>query len=467
MRSVRLVLMSGGSGKRLWPMSSDVRSKQFLRILRDDSSESISMLQRIWSQLGKAELQEITHICAARSQLEIIEEQVGSAEFIEEPSRRDTFPAVSLATLFLSEVLGVSDEEIVVIMPIDSHVEDGFFSQLYDLPTVLADSGADFVLMGVRPSEPTSKYGYIRLADSRFLLSGQTKWVMVESFVEKPRRVEAQRLISEGALWNCGVFCFRVGYLKKLLQEKGIPTSYEKFSEQFESLPKKSFDYEVVEKAHSIAVCHYEGMWGDLGTWGTLSKQITDDFIGKGKQYECKNTHVINELGIPLVAMGLHNVMIVSTPDGILVADKDISANIKDVVGSFKGRPMFEERRWGSYRVMDYQKLSDGMEVLMRWIELHPGHNLSYHKHERRAEMWTVIGGIGEVILNGIITRVLPGDVIRIHQEQWHAIRAEDKLVFIEVQRGAEISEADIERQFHTWEQIVDHFSTANISASQ
>ncbi len=455
---MRLVLLSGGSGKRLWPMSNDIRSKQFLRVLPTEDGESVSMLQRVWTQLGEAGLRESSHICASRVQLDVIEAQIGQASFIEEPARRDTFPAISLASAYLLDVEAASEDEIVVVMPIDPYVDGEFFSSLKSLPQVLMESDADMVLMGVRPTEPSSKFGYI-CTEPELHPNGVFDWKGVSSFVEKPTRDVAEELVARGSLWNCGVFCFRLGYMKRALSDRGLPLSYRNLSEEFLSLPKRSFDYEVVEKASSVAVHPFSGLWTDLGTWGSLSQRIVDRFIGKGRQFRCEETHVINELGIPLLAIGLRNAIVVATPDGMLVADKEMSTQVKEIVAPYAGRPMFEERRWGLYRVMDYQELSDGTEVLTRWIELLPGHNLSYQKHERRAEMWTVLEGSGEVAIDGRLVHVTAGDVVRIHPEQWHAIRARDKLVFIEVQRGSEIVEHDIIRRYHTWGEIVDYLA--------
>ncbi len=456
--AVKLVLLSGGSGKRLWPMSNDIRSKQFLRVLPTEVGEPMSMLQRVWTQLDEAGLRENAYICASRTQLDVIEAQIGQASFIEEPARRDTFPAISLASAYLWDVEMAADDDIVVIMPIDPYVDSEFFSSLKILPRVLMESDAEMVLMGVRPTEPSSKYGYI-CVEPGFQADSARGWKRVTSFVEKPARDAAEQLAAEGSLWNCGVFCFRLGYMKRVLNERGLPLSYRKLSEAFSSLPKRSFDYEVVEQASSIVVHPFSGLWTDLGTWGSLSQRITDRFIGKGRQFQCEDTHVINELGIPLLTIGLRDAIVVATPDGILVADKEMSPHIKELVAPFEGRPMFEERLWGMYRVMDYQELSDGTEVLTRWIELLPGHNLSYHKHERRAEMWTILEGSGEVAVDGRLVQVAAGDVVRIYPEQWHAIRAHDKLAFIEVQRGAEVVEHDIVRRYHTWAEIVDYLA--------
>lgn len=450
---MKLILLSGGSGKRLWPMSNDSRSKQFLKVLKGEDGTAVSMLQRVWRQLDQVGLQGDAHVCASKAQKDMILAQVGNVPFIEEPARRDTFPAIAYACTYLADIQGCDDNEVVAVLPVDHFVDDEYFTRVASLKAVLDASGADLALLGVRPTEPTSKFGYIRVGKA----AHAENWMDVNAFVEKPNSVLAETLIAEGALWNCGVFCFRIGYIKRVLQDANFPTSFGEMQGAFTDLPKISFDYQVAEKAKSVVVCPYEGRWKDLGTWGTLSEEMAQSFAGSGEAVDSSNTHVINELGIPVVTIGIENAMVVTTPDGILVADKYASAHLKDVVGKYEGRPMYEERRWGLYRVLDYQKLSDGNEVLTKYIELLPGHNISYQKHFKRSEVWTIIEGSGDMALDNRIFPVSTGDVIRIYAEQWHAIRAESTLKFIEVQRGSELIEEDIVRRYMTWSEVQQH----------
>lgn len=458
---MKLVLLSGGSGKRLWPMSSDSRSKQFLKVLRDEKGTAISMLQRVWGQIERVGLADEAYICASKAQAEMIDAQLGAVPFIEEPARRDTFPAIALAVTYLLDVEGCSEEEMVAVCPIDHYVDDEYFRQIARLPQALLQSGAELALMGVAPTEPTSKFGYIRLEQSPHA-DPESFW-FASSFVEKPPLDTAESLIEEGALWNCGVFCFRLGYIKNILKTEGYPVSHSALVPEFARLPKRSFDYEVVEKARSIAVRRYSGTWKDLGTWEALSEELVEPFVGRGMSVDNEQTHVINELGIPLVTMGLENAIVVATPDGILVADKNRSSTVKDVISEYNSRPMFEEGRWGSYRVLDYQKLADGTEVLTKLVEIVPGRNISYQKHLKRSEVWTFIEGSGEVAMGTQITTVSAGDVIRVHPEQWHALRAHEKLTLIEVQRGSELIEEDIVRRYMTWEEVLAHCSVASV----
>lgn len=434
-------------------MSNDSRSKQFLKVLPAIDGERVSMVQRVWGQLAKVGLQDSAYICASRAQFDMIEAQLGDVPFIEEPERRDTFPAIALATTYLA-AHGAGQDEVAAVIPVDHFVDDRYFERIATLEAVLRDSQADLALLGVHPTEPTSKFGYIRLG-----VATERPWRKVASFVEKPPVAEAARLMDEGALWNCGVFCFQVGYMQRLLAERGLPDEYAMLRSEFANLPKRSFDYEVVEQAKSIVACAYDGAWKDLGTWGSLAEEMGNPFVGIGDAVDCERTHVINELGIPVVAMGLQDSIVVASSDGILVADKAKSAELKTVISEYDDRPMYEERQWGSHRILDVQKLDDGTEVLTKSIELNPGCHISYQKHLRRSEVWTIIDGYGELALDARIVPVSAGDVIRIYPEQWHAIRTTNGLKFIEVQRGPALVEEDIIRRYLEWHEIEQHCS--------
>jgi mannose-1-phosphate guanylyltransferase len=449
---MRVTLLSGGSGKRLWPMSNDSRSKQFLKVLPGPDGRSISMLQRVWGQLRRAGLLPVARVCTSAAQVDLIEAQLGDVPLIVEPDRRDTFAAIALCAAYERDMGGADADEVMVVLPVDPYVEDGYFRLVRNLPAALARSGAPIALLGVRPTEPSGKYGYLRIARG-----GSDEYLRVTDFVEKPDTATAARLVADGALWNAGVFCFRIGFVLDILRGRGLPTSYLELVHDYSVLPQRSFDYEVVEGRRGIVALGYEGPWKDLGTWEMLASEMADDFAGLGTAVGCRDTHVVNELGIPLIAAGLQGAMVVATPDGVLVADKRATATIKDVVNDHALRPMYEERRWGAYRVLDYLKLDDGTQVLTKMVNIHPGHFLSYQQHALRTETWTIIAGSGELVIDTRQLEVSVGDVVRIFPHQWHAIRALAPLSFIEVQRGSQLVEEDILRRFDTWEDIVAH----------
>lgn len=452
---MKIVLLSGGSGKRLWPLSNDSRSKQFLKVLKNSEGKLESMVQRVWGQIASAGLGGSAYIATNKPQVEMIYSQLGSdIEVIVEPERRDTFPAIALAATYLYSVAGAGLNETVVVMPVDPYVEESFFHKTKELEKALQQSEADLALMGVKPTYPSEKYGYI------VPQAGTAKdeaYIHVNSFREKPHKEEAAAMIEHGALWNCGVFAFKLDFMINILISSGLPIQYEEMARQYGKLKKTSFDYQVVEQVSKIVAVPYDGEWKDLGTWNTLTEEIHDPLIGKGILAESSdNTHVINELDIPVTLLGVSNVIVVASPDGILVSDKAASPLIKDVMKHADQRPMCEERRWGSYRVLDYWKYPDGNEVLTKRIIISPGKNLSYQYHLLRNEVWTIVSGSGVMVLNGKRFPVRAGDVLTIGKASRHSLRAETELELIEVQTGTELIEEDIVRLALDWNEIME-----------
>jgi len=456
---MKLILLSGGSGKRLWPLSNDARSKQFLKVLRNEQGKPVSMVQRVWAQLESVGLAHSSLVATSKAQVDMIQRQLGqNVTMIVEPVRRDTFPAIALAATYLYSVEKTGLDETVVVLPVDPHVEVGFFNKIKELEQVLEESNANLALIGVSPTFPSEKYGYIvpELNQDTLVYS------KVSCFREKPKRIDAKELMEQQALWNCGVFAFKLDYIISQLTQKGLPTDYEELLQQYTALPKISFDYEVVEKAQHIVVLRYDGAWKDLGTWNTLTEEMPNNLVGNAILSEDSvNTHVINELDIPVVVLGISNAVVAVSPDGILVSDKESSPSIKDLVGKFDLRPMYEERRWGWYRVLDHTVFEGGNEVLTKRLSLMVGKNFSYQYHNQRSEVWTIISGEGLYAFNGVVCRVKPGDVLNIPIGAKHGLRAVSDLEFIEVQMGSTLVEEDIVRIYMTWGEVEEHCTWA------
>ncbi|MFD3448188.1 sugar phosphate nucleotidyltransferase [Microbacteriaceae bacterium 4G12] len=453
---MKLILLSGGSGKRLWPLSNDFRSKQFLKMLTCPENKLESMVQRIWRQLELNGLLDDAYISTNNDQVDVIQSQLGTGvPLIIEPERRDTFPAIVLAAVYLYSILGVHVNEVITVMPVDPLVEDQFFDKIKDLEGVIKESGMDLALIGVSPTYASTKYGYIIPDKEEMNRKQPQSYIKVNGFKEKPTEEQAQQLIQQHALWNCGVFAFRLGYIIEKLQERGLPTQYNEVVQHYEKLPKISFDYEIVEKAGQIAVIPYNGYWKDLGTWNTLTEEMQANIIGRGSMSEdCIDTHIINELDIPVVVVGTSNMVIATSPDGILVSDKKRSHHIKEMIKDFEQRPMFEERRWGWYRVLDFKESDDGTKVLTKRLCVLAGKNISYQYHHKRSEVWVIVSGEGEFVLDDVVSYVKPGDVLSIPIGGKHGIKAIKDLEMIEVQMGSELVEEDIVRLFMSWEEM-------------
>lgn len=445
---MKLILLSGGSGKRLWPLSNDSRSKQFLKVLPGPEGLIESMVQRVIRQIKEVGLSDHTCIVTGNAQAEIIRNQIGSEiPLILEPERRDTFAAIVLAASFVYSEMAADLDETIVVMPVDPYVECEFFATIQTLDAVICDTGSSLALIGATPSYPSEKYGYILTEEN---LGAVRK---VKRFAEKPKEDLARVLMDQGALWNCGVFAGSLRFFMGLLEERELPLDYSVLRERYSSIPKNSFDYEVVEHLERISVVPYHGYWKDLGTWNTLTEEMTDSISGKGVcSRDSTNTHIVNELDIPIAVLGVSNLIVAASPDGILVADKNESPRIKEVLKDNELRPMYVERYWGWYRVLEYGTTEEQSEVLVRRVCILPGRSISYQMHERREEVWTITSGTGEIIVDGLRTPVKAGDVIQIPSGTRHAIRADRELQFIETQIGKDLNESDTQRFELQWE---------------
>lgn len=430
---MNIVLLSGGSGKRLWPLSNDIRSKQFIKIFKKEDGSLESMVQRVYGQIRQVDPEATVTIATSRTQVSSIHNQLGDEVGVcVEPCRRDTFPAIALATAYLHEVKGISEEESVVVCPVDPFVETDYFEALKKLAELAEQGEANLTLMGIEPSYPSEKYGYI-IPETKDTIS------RVQTFKEKPDQKTAETYISQGALWNGGVFAYKLGYVLKKAHELIDFTDYEDLYDRYDTLPKISFDYAVVEKEPKIQVMRFAGQWKDLGTWNTLTEAMEDNCVGETMMNEtCENVHVINELGVPVLCMGLKDVVISASPEGILVSDREQSSYIKPFVDQVSQQIMFAEKSWGSFRVLDVEEGSMTIKVT-----LNPGHRMNYHSHDRRDEVWTVISGKGRTVVDGMEQPVKAGDVVTMQAGCRHTIIAETELQVIEVQLGKGISVDD------------------------
>lgn len=430
---MNIVLLSGGSGKRLWPLSNDVRSKQFIKIFKDEQGGYQSMVQRVYSQIKAVDPDADVTIATSKTQVSAIHNQLGQEVGISvEPCRRDTFPAIALVTAYLHDVKGVADDEVVVVCPVDPYVNQDYFKALQKLAQQAEKGEANLVLMGIEPTYPSEKYGYIIPASTECTS-------MVSTFKEKPDQKTAQEYIQKGALWNGGVFAYKLRYVLEKAHEYIDFTDYHDLFSKYESLTKISFDYAVVEKEPQIQVQRFAGQWKDLGTWNTLTEAMEESTVGQATLADtCQNVHVVNELGLPVVCMGLKDVVVSASPEGILVADKEQSSYLKPIVDKIDQQIMFAEKSWGSFRVLDVEEESMTIKVT-----LNPGHRMNYHSHARRDEVWTVIRGQGRVIVDGMEQPVHAGDVVTMQAGCRHTIIADTELKVIEVQLGKEISVDD------------------------
>ena len=437
---MNIILLSGGSGKRLWPLSNETMSKQFLRLLRNDKGEKESMVQRVFRQIKEANIDANIVIATGKSQVESIRSQLGKVDVVIEPERRNTFPAILLASAYLKFEKKVDPEDSVIVLPVDPYAENTYFETLLKMDEVIRQHTADMTLMGIVPTYPSEKYGYIITEET----DEEVKKVI--KFQEKPSLEKAQELLKQGAYWNAGVFGFKLKYIIDILNRNTNVSSYDELYNRFSELKKDSFDYEVVEKADSINMIPYKGQWKDLGTWNTLTEEMPSHhgnvITGEGDE----NVSVINVTDRPVVVLGLTDAVIVSSSEGILVSDKHKSSYLKPYVENLNERPLFEEKRWGEYKVIDYHQFDDDRRVLTKLLKIKKGKSLSLQLHHHHEEVWTIIDGKGELTLGEEKKIVSTGDTIRIDREQKHKISAIEDIQIIETQIGESLDEEDIER---------------------
>ena len=433
---MNLILLSGGSGKRMWPLSNDIRSKQFIKFFKREDGSYESMVQRIYRQIRNVDANVKITIATSKTQVAAIHNQLGDQVGISvEPFRRDTFPAIALATAYLHDIQGISLEESVVVCPVDPYVDEEYFQALKKLSEQADKGEANLVLMGIEPTYPSEKYGYI--------IPQSTEDVcFVSTFREKPDQETAKRYIEQGALWNGGVFAYKLKYVLEKAHELIDFTDYYDLFSKYDTLTKISFDYAVVEQESKIQVLRFCGDWKDIGTWNALTEAIEDSCIGNAMMNDsCENVHIINELSVPVLAVGLHDLVISASPEGILVSDKEQSDSIKPFVDKIDQQIMFAEKSWGSFRILNIEE-----ESLTVLVTLNPGHSMNYHSHQKRDEVWVVIAGTGRSIVDGMEQKIAVGDIITMQAGCRHTVIADTALKLIEVQLGKDITVYDKEK---------------------
>ena len=445
---MNIILLSGGSGKRLWPLSNDIRSKQFIKLFKTEQNEYESMIQRTYRQVKLVDEEAEITIATAKSQVSSIINQLGDNIGISvEPCRKDTFPAIALAGMYLHDIKKIPDDETVVVCPVDPYVNDEYFEALKELDIIVQDTDTNLVLMGIEPTYPSEKYGYI-------IPKTRDKFSDVEMFREKPDAKTAQLYISNGALWNSGVFAFKLKYIVNKAHQLMEFRNYQDLYDKYQFQEKISFDYAVAEKEKYIKVMRFTGKWKDLGTWNTLTEEMSNCILGKGILDEtCENTNIINELNIPILCMGLKDMVVAASNEGILVSNKEQSSYIKPFVDSIDQQIMFAEKSWGYYRVIDYTSNSITVKVT-----LHRNCNMNYHSHEYRDEVWTVVSGEGTAVIDSKKVALRPGVVVNLPCFCRHTVIAKTKLEIIEIQMGEGITVHDKKKYEYDYTNIINEW---------
>lgn len=315
---MRIILLCGGEGRRLWPLSHPNRTKPFIPLFEGASGKR-SSIQRIWEQLEKNGLSSLAHIVIRSNQLSLLLEQLGpSVPYLIEPDGRGTYPAVVYATACLRSKQLVNSDETIIVLPADLYVEDTFVQMLKLLEPALLESQSQLALIGVRPHRISDQYGYIlpEPAASKTARGYRS----IKSFREKPTLRAASELIEKGAYWNSGVAAFPLNVLINKVEESGLKLEYEPINARFHEFAPNSLDCELLEKMRQALVLPYEGIWRDMGGWEEMAEVWGASSIeGDMADGVSRHNRLINETGIPVKISGVDDLLVVVSQEGILI----------------------------------------------------------------------------------------------------------------------------------------------------
>ena len=466
---IRPVILCGGSGTRLWPASRESMPKQFARLVDAEQSTFQATARRV----AEPDLfARPTVIAAAESRFIVAEQlvQAGlSADIILEPQGRDSAAAVAVAALHSART---DPKAIVLIMAADHVIGD---ADAFRRAVAAAAEGARAgytMTLGIEPARPATDYGYIRRGSALSEAEGGAGGACtVERFVEKPDAAGAERLIAEGALWNSGYFLFRADVMiaeleafvpdvlagaRAALQAATTDLDFVRLdADAFGQVPKISIDYAVMERTARAGVLAVSFAWSDVGTWdavwGVLERDAQGNALrGRVELIGTRNSLVHSEGEGLTTVVGLDDVVVVTTPDAVLVASKAQSGRVKDLVSVLreKAHPEADAHRrmyrpWGWY-----QRIDIGERFQVKRIMVTPGGRLSLQKHFHRAEHWVVVKGTAEVTVDERVVLVHENEAVYLPIGSMHRLTNPGKipLELIEVQVGSYTGEDDIIR---------------------
>jgi mannose-1-phosphate guanylyltransferase / mannose-6-phosphate isomerase len=457
------VVMCGGAGTRVWPESRESLPKQFIPLIGETSTFQ-SIVKILMDPAVFAEPVVITNVDYRFRVAEQLDEIGAKATIVLEPMRRDSGPAVATAAVLAARL---APDAVVAVLAADHVFSDA--KRFADLCQEAGEAAARglIVTFGVKPDHPATTYGYIRPGEP---LDASGKLRKVAAFVEKPAAAEAERFVAEGYFWNSGNFVFRadvmIGEIRRFepamanAAQEAVAGARKDLDfllldgTSFAHAPKKSIDYAVMERTDKAAMIAADVGWSDVGLWSTvwrLSERDSDGNSLRGSAVALDSRNILVRSSEQLTAVvGLENIVVVSTPDAVLVADLQHAEMVKQLVDKLKAdkrREAAEHKRayrpWGYYQTVD-----EGARYQVKRIVVKPGGRLSLQKHFHRAEHWVVVRGTAEVTRNGEVFHVHENEsaYLPIGCEHRLANPGKINLELIEVQTGSYLGEDDIIR---------------------
>lgn len=469
---MKALILAGGSGTRLWPLSRKNYPKQFLK-LNSDRSLLRHTVERLLQVFPPADIIVMTnseykfHVLA---DLQAIAEDRHIASFgniILEPVGRNTGPAIALGMKYCTEKLGCKKNEVVFVCPADHIIRPAErFAGYIKLAEEIAGKG-HILTFGIRPTRPETGYGYIkakseeRRAKSKEQKAGSQQYFQVEQFTEKPDARTAQRYISEGCyFWNSGMFAFSIGTMAEELRTHApdirnlFDMGYDAMISDFRKMPDISIDYAVAEKSKKMSILPLDIYWNDIGSWDSLYDAVDRDEQGNIRMgdtltIDTRDTLIISEKRL-VSTIGIEDCLIIDTGDALLVARKGETQKVKKVVDRLrkeKRREVDEHlttyRPWGSYTILE-----EGLRYKIKRIVVNPGARLSLQMHYHRSEHWVVVSGAAKVQIGDLEKNVHENESVYVPKSTLHRLENPGKvpLEIIEVQNGEYVGEDDIVR---------------------
>ncbi|MDN3513905.1 MAG: mannose-1-phosphate guanylyltransferase/mannose-6-phosphate isomerase [Candidatus Brocadia sp.] len=462
---MKALILAGGSGERLWPLSRKNYPKQFLK-LNNDKSLLQQTTERILRVISPEDIIVLTnstykfHVLSDLKSLPAINRPLPNTHIISEPASRNTAPATALGIKYCMEKLGCKDDEVIFLSPSDHVIQPADkFAEYIRLADEIARKGC-LVTFGIKPDKPETGYGYIKFS-SQHPTDGDKNFFKVKEFTEKPDSETAKRYIDSGAyFWNSGMFAFRIGTMIEEMNSHApeiarmINLSFEEMLSNFAQMPNISLDYAVMEKSDRAVVLPLDLYWNDIGSWDSLYDVLDKDANGNVKKGDVLTVNTQGTLILGnkrhIATIGLENCLIVETDDAILVAKRGEAQKVKDVVNKLKENTRAEAeehvttfRPWGSYTILE-----KGPRYKIKRIVVNPNEKLSLQMHYHRSEHWVVVKGSAKVTIGDKEMFIHENESVYVPKSTLHRLENHGKvpLEIIEVQNGEYTGEDDIVR---------------------